>query len=468
MQISSYPPLTIKEFIEGMCKIDGNKITIYSYQESFFNSKSKFRIVNKARQIGFSTAIAMEALYKAIWYPNKTILFVSTGDRTSRLLMRGIEQLLNSMDVFEIVTEDGSGTKRLATNKLRVDTTREKVFKNNSRIISLPNNPDNVRGYQATDVYIDEHAFFENPEEIWTAILPALTRGERITINSTPRGKLGQYWKIWDESIGGLNEFERFEFPYSKIRSELSPQIVENIEEIRANMSELQFLQEYECQFIDENISMFPYEIIKPCIDENVPFAFKHQTANPIYMGIDFGIQRNSTIIVFFEKTKDGWVLMQPIKEFMGAKRLDVSDPEHKHEADFTPILEWIKKSIMVVRPTRVYLDANGMGERLFDELRRDFGALLYPVKANNEMKEKLILTLRILFENQRIKIPDSDLVISQLHDLQKSATPSGKAKYKHSPGKYDDVVWAMCYALMAEAQSGIRPAISSVQSLAH
>lgn len=464
VQISKYPPVSVKEFIEATCSLDGSKLEVYPFQEVFFSSKSKFRIVNKARQIGFSTAIAMEALYKAVWYPNRVILFVSTGDRASKRLMECFEKLLSSMEKFEMRVEKEDGTKILVTNKSgNIDTNREKSLRNGSRIISLPNNPDNIRGYAATDVYIDEYAFFENPEQVWTAILPSLTRGEGITIVSTPKGRVGHYYEIWDESVRGLNNWERFEFPFTKIKSQLPGKMVENIENLKANMSEIQKGQEYECEFIDENITLFPYELMNPCIVDNTPFAFKHKTANPIFMGVDFGLERNSTIVVFVEQTSEGWTVLEPIKEFKGAKRIEQETGKHV-EGDFDPIMQWLENAFRDVRPTRVYVDANGMGERLNNELRKIHGGMIMPVKANNEMKERLILNVRILFENQKIKIPRDDLLINQLHELRKITTEGGTVRYRHGPGKFDDAVWALAYALTPEGQGGMRPMIRGIK----
>lgn len=465
-EISKYPPVSVREFIEGTCKLAGDEITLYPYQMEVLESDSKFRIVCKARQIGFSALIAMEALYKAVWYPNKTILFVSTGDRASRRLMEKFREMLDSMQPFTMRAELPDGKRITATNRLMEDTKREVTFKNGSRVVSLPNNPDGIRGYQATDVYLDEFAFFENPKDIWTAILPSLTRGQTITIVSTPAGKLGEYWKIWDEADperSDRNGFTRFSFPYSKIKSQLSQKMVDQIEILRKNMSQMQFDQEYECQFVDEAISMFPYELIKPCIDDKLPKVTSLKTSNPIYMGIDFGVERNSTVVVFLEKTEDGWRVLEPIKEFIGAKRMEKITGKHV-EGDFEPIKIYIEEMLKTVRPTRVFIDANGMGERLNNELRRVYGGLVQPIKATKEIKERLIISLRILFENQSIKIPKNDLLISQLHELRKDVTEGGNVRYKHASGKFDDAVWALCYALTPSTKPVSKPIIRAIR----
>src|SRR3990172_3862509 len=105
VDIQSYPPVSIKDFFEKTARLGTEKINIYKYQTELFENTEKFRLINKARQIGISTAVAMEALYKAIWFPNKTILFISTGERTSRELMEKVKTILNTIEPFTIVVK---------------------------------------------------------------------------------------------------------------------------------------------------------------------------------------------------------------------------------------------------------------------------------------------------------------------------------------------------------------------------
>lgn len=248
VNVDKYPPISVKDFFEKTARLGTEKIQVYDYQNELFECKNKFRIVNKARQIGISTAIAMEALYTAIWQPNQTILFISTGERTSRELMDKVKSLLNSIEPFSITIRDGNNMEFLATTKIKMDTKTAITLENGSRILSLPNNPDNIRGFTATKVYIDEYAHFENPEEIWEAVLPSITRGGSVTVVSTPKGKLGKFYTIYDEAYRKENDFSSFNIPYTRV---VEPIVRENIEKNRSVMSPLQFLQEYECEFID-------------------------------------------------------------------------------------------------------------------------------------------------------------------------------------------------------------------------
>ncbi len=63
---------------------------------------------------------------------------------------------------------------------------------NGSRVVSLPNNPDAIRGYRADHVYVDEAAMFRNDFEVKAAVIPCIVgRKGRLSLVSTPKGRRG-------------------------------------------------------------------------------------------------------------------------------------------------------------------------------------------------------------------------------------------------------------------------------------
>src|SRR5208282_4231330 len=106
--------------------------------------RCRLRVVRKARQIGITTAIAQEAIWKAYTRPGRLILIVSPSGRQSDKPMRIIRSI--------------------------VENNHELTLDNGSSILALPNNPDRLRNYSATDVYLDEAAHFLNDEPVMAAI----------------------------------------------------------------------------------------------------------------------------------------------------------------------------------------------------------------------------------------------------------------------------------------------------------
>lgn len=129
----------------------------------------------KARQVGMSQTIAAEALHIARFTEGATILFVSRSLDAATNLLDYVKDILADLD-------DGLPIKVVKKGSQRL------VFSNRSRIMSVPATPNTGRTYAATAVYMDEAAFLPWAETIYTAVLPTVSRGGKISILSTPNG----------------------------------------------------------------------------------------------------------------------------------------------------------------------------------------------------------------------------------------------------------------------------------------
>jgi hypothetical protein len=136
---------------------------------------------------------------------------------------------------------------------------------NGSRIISLPGSERTVRGYSAaTLVVVDEASRVE--DEMLSAVRPMLaTTNGRFFGLSTPNGKRGWWWEAWK---GGEN-WERIQVR----ASECSRISREYLEQELAFHGPLKFSQEYECQFVDTELSVFSTQLIQQAlVDDFEPF----------------------------------------------------------------------------------------------------------------------------------------------------------------------------------------------------
>lgn len=77
-------------------------------------------------------------------------------------------------------------------------------FSTGARIISLPSgNPPALRGWSTSLVLIDEAAYIDNPEEVWAAISPTLTRDpdSELILASTPAGKASWFFDAYSKAL---------------------------------------------------------------------------------------------------------------------------------------------------------------------------------------------------------------------------------------------------------------------------
>jgi phage FluMu gp28-like protein len=151
----------------------------------------RLRVVRKARQIGMTTTIAYEAVWKAFTRPGRLILIVSPSGRQSDKPMRIIQGIVdNNRELARHVTKKNN-------HELSLD--------NGSSILALPNNPDRLRNYSADDIYLDEAAHFLNDEPVMAAIRPMLVaKAGSFTVISTPFGKRGLFWDQYSVALGQM------------------------------------------------------------------------------------------------------------------------------------------------------------------------------------------------------------------------------------------------------------------------
>ena len=162
-------------------------LNLLPYQRRWVEDASPLKIVVKARQIGYSFAATLRAVLRCLEHKT-TWIFLSKGERQSRLLMEKVQEHIRSCGVVAEAREsaffEGTMIKQLETR-----------FPNGSVIYGLPANPDTARGYSG-NVTLDEFAFHSDAEKIYAALYPSITRGYSLEIISTPNGQQGKFYEL--------------------------------------------------------------------------------------------------------------------------------------------------------------------------------------------------------------------------------------------------------------------------------
>ena len=403
-------------------KLHNKPIKLYNYQKRWLKDPAEFRIANKARQIGVTQICALEALVYALANENELIGIISVSERQAK-------------DVIEYIRNAYLTLPDELRLKLLVDSKQEMKWENNSRILSLPNNPRTIRGKAYTRLYLDELAHYQQDKEIMDAAMPAVSRGGLVSYISTPLGKQGEFHRIWDETDN--DTVSHHEIPYTEC-----PDIIPRINLIKSTMDEERFKQEYTCMFLDETTSMFPYALLKSVWDEKLENKVPIGTKNPLYVGVDYGKKIDSTVTVAVEDEPNIMTLCY-INEF-------------KPPLKYTDVSKFLLRNSPNWGTTKMNIDQTGVGERMIEDLQ-DLGSVVQGENLSRPFKEKIIQNLKILMQDGKIRIPKNDTLINQLHALKKTITDSGVVSYKHpTSGKiqHDDYVWALALAVWG-AQSG-------------
>jgi len=320
------------------------------------------------------------------------------------------------------------------------------VFKNNCEIFSLPNNPRTVEGIDSDFAVVDEIGNFSGNEDrdIVNSLMGSLgSKGGSMAISGVPRGRRGYFWDIVDPYGEFTSKFSVHRFPWT-VRAAEDEKYKASVEEHRDRMSPIDFGQNYECQFSDEQIVLFPYDLLDK---QRRTFQPWHETSDipknfPIYMGIDFGKKGNQTAVtvVCHEDTNTTVRYHNVTNE------------------DFDKQIVWIGNLIRHFSPTKCFVDETGMGLPMLDFLTSEFPGIVEGVVFSSQSKEKMILSTQNILREGRLIIPKDeayDALVEQLHGFEKEILESGKAKYT---GKRTETEWLddrACSLFLACSQLG-------------
>jgi hypothetical protein len=136
-------------------------------------------------------------------------------------------------------------------------------LKNGSRVVAVPGNEANVRGFSAPAlIVIDEAA--RVPDVLYQALRPMLVVGRGdLALLSTPFGERGFFWKEW---TAGGDGWTRVLGPATECER-ISVEVLE--EERRAQTAEW-FAQEYLCSFVGMENQAFRKEWLAAAVAEGI------------------------------------------------------------------------------------------------------------------------------------------------------------------------------------------------------
>jgi len=215
-----------------------------AWQENVLNSSASRHLLLCSRQAGKSTTCAALAVHTAFYEAPALVLLVSPSLRQSQELFRKTSDFHRNLNV-------SPGTEQ--ESALRIE------FANGSRIIALPGTEATIRGYSAPKLIImDEASRIE--DALYTAMRPMLatTRGRLLAL-TTPDGCRGWFYDAW---ISGDRSWER-----TRITADQCPRISTDwLAEERRHIGELQYRQEYGCEFVDTDEQVFSTAIIESAI----------------------------------------------------------------------------------------------------------------------------------------------------------------------------------------------------------
>jgi len=386
----------------------------FYYQINFLKDKHKRINWRSGRQSGKTTSAAVKAIHHALNLDNALVLTIAPTLRQSGLLFRKIRTFIKNHHYLESLVEQDSQTTI--------------SFKNGSLIVCLPgNNPDSVRGFSPTLLIIDEAAFVK--DDVFIALLPSLaaTNGTLIYI-STPFGKRGIFYESFNDDS----------FSHYFVKSKDCPLISEGfLLSMRNLKTELEYLQEYEGEFIEEADTFFTRQLILDTIGE----CPELEKANPSIARVEYYLGVDCARFGFDETV---YTIIQKDQDVDGNYNYTIVYLKSTSKKPLTDIISRVQELHSKFTFRAIYMDESGLGSGAVDVLIEK-GLPLRNLKGEGgisftlESKEIMYNNLKLLMQQKKLIIPKNDKLIHQLSDLQYEYTEARHLKIHHSDGGRDD-----------------------------
>ena len=165
---------------------------LYEFQEDLMHNINdhRFNVILKSRQLGISTLSAGYSLWLMLFHEDKNILVIATKQEVAKNLVTKVRFMHDNLPSWlKGQTEED--------NKLSLR------LKNGSQIKATSAAGDAGRSEALSMLIIDEAAFINNVEEIWTSAQSTLSTGGGAIVLSTPNGVGNWFHKIWQQGQQG-------------------------------------------------------------------------------------------------------------------------------------------------------------------------------------------------------------------------------------------------------------------------
>jgi len=500
---------SIPGFIEGLTSTVGAQGTLSQTKLNdiqYFLTKNIFQFLclNKTRQFGYSFVIAAKSLAKAMLTRKTTSIFVSYNEDESKEKIMYARELYESMPI-----------KYKLARKLKYDNKTSLVFEKTgpegaeTRILSFPQRELRGKGGNV-DIYLDEFAHCIHARKIYKSALPVLSRGvSSISIGSSPSGKGNLFYEIMSNMDNLYKEYARInvfwwdvpEFctdvkvarltaPYMLTDDRVNKYATDKLKAIRRSMPLDDFQQEYECEYLDESYSYYPWDLIMSCVpvyssdseelefdteaeklkdidSSNIGKGIEFYTdfdffmdavlsgiiKGPILLGFDVGRTENASELIFIEETPDRGQIVRCNITFK-----NVPMPDQREQT-----LNMIEK--LGSRLIKCGIDPNGIGRNLAEDLeRKSYDLVKQLAFNNNDWKAEAAKRMKYRMEMKKIIYPPNRALLSQIHSIKRELLPSGLWRFnaEENAKHHGDKFWA----IVAASEMGY-PIINSEEKIA-
>jgi len=429
---------------------------LLGYQEKWRADRSRIKLAEKSRQIGWTWTDALDSWEQAaagpldVWVSSRDALQAKLYLDDCRFWAGIYQKGANALGLQDITEEGG---RRHSAYVLQMPGSDCSVY-------SLSSNPDAQAGKRGSR-RLDEFAL--NPEQkmLYDIAYPGITWGGQLAIFSTHRGNGTLFNKLIREvrekgnpkgislhrvtledalDEGLLYKLQQ-RLPLDDPRQDMDE--AEYFNYIRASATDDEsFHQEYMCVPADDASAFIEFALLDACRyaanerwEWTLSEAVEHR--DNLYYGLDIGRVSDLTSLIVLEK--DG-------ATYKVRKRIDLQNVSFSdQEATLYPWMEICRRGA---------IDATGLGMQFAERAEKRFGkGRTESVTFTGPMKEELAYPVRSAFEDRAIKIGFADdKLVADIRAIRKETTSAGNVRFAADRGEggHADRFWALALAIHA------------------
>lgn len=402
------------------------KDLVYKFDE---NPRNKIFVIKSVRQIGKSTCLSILLIYAS---------FRCKADAVSKVISPTFAQARKLYeDTCRIAAPLISKTN---SSELKITfINRSSIFFNSAE------QGDNLRGFtvrHAGILCVDEAAYID--KDFFYSVLLPMTNvfNANIFLFSTPKFKQGLFYELFTAGELGTNDkvisIDWTKYDTSKY---LSP---ETLEIYRQQLPRAAFNSEFLGEWIDGDGAVF--SDFKKCINQATS-----NNKERLIISIDWSTgSGNDDTAITAGQFLDNKIQVQDIVTF--------NDKPANETIDY--ILDYVKSKVKNgYKEIHIIVEKNSIGTVFADLLRQklseyedqfndidwrnQIAITTQLFNTSNQSKEKIIKQLCVLFENDKIVIPNNSKLINQLSIYEVKVTNSGNTTYNapNRTGCHDDTI---------------------------
>ncbi len=422
-----------------------NTALFLPYQTRWLEDKSRIKIWEKSRRIGATYVQSYEDVYDALNLKihNKPcdVWFSSANESAAIEYIKYCEfwaKMFNSAvkKHGKCVIDEKHSIKAFSLE-----------FKNGARINALTSNPKQFRS-KGGKVVLDEFAFHNNQDTLWTSAKPCITWGYPLRIISTHNGQNCLFYKFLKQIASDKLKWSHHRTPiFTAVNEGLVSKILghdaskencnEWLEQEKQNCAdEITWAQEYCCIAVDEATAFITYEMINSIKEPDIIKPIDSLKGD-LYLGMDIGRYHDFSVITILEQVKPiNFLRHQIVLKAM----------------KFREQKEILYKFLSKPNMRRACLDGTGLGSQLAEDAVLDFGIskvekIIFSSKSKEDMAYKLYTTI----QNRELLIdiltPDEE--IEDYHSIKKFKTSSNNTRFDsdNSTDGHADRFWSLALA---------------------